>query len=162
MPLRDGQVRSSRKVQQLHSSQIFENQTRFGSVPCAADYLRVSCESHDLTHPVGSAASSGRCTDDGRVVVKDLLLRHNRLSREWLAELVVWRMCRKRCRNPVSLHPHFSNSTQRFLRDRRWAESRRESPFASLPADAGQCFVLIGPLRNCVTTEASREDEKIV
>lgn len=68
--LRDRQVRSSRKVYQLHSSQIFENQTRFGSVPCAADYLRVSCESHDLTHPVGSAASSGRCTDDGRVVVQ--------------------------------------------------------------------------------------------
>ena len=46
---------------------------------------------------------------DGRLFVKAFLLKHNRRTFEGLAEVVVVRVCRKRCRNLVSLLPRFSS-----------------------------------------------------
>lgn len=94
--------------------------------------VRVVCQTS--ANPQIRRGTSLTC---GRLVVKDLLLRHNRLSREWLTAPP---------RSPVSrIAPRITGCRS-----------------VSMPADAGQCFVLIGPFRNCVTAEASREDEKIV
>jgi len=117
--------RSTRCTQNEEDIPVWTTDAKTNMPPASTrreDHNKIVCEE---TNHIGRFLSvfSGRegrqGSAYGRLFVKDPLREQNRRSRQWLSEVVIFPVCRKRCRNLFSLRPNLSSFARHTVIQRR-------------------------------------------